>query len=252
MRAIVVVPTYNERENLQELVAQIGQHCPDLHILIVDDNSPDGTGVLADEFSRTNPGKILVLHREKKQGLGRAYVAGFNHVMTLDKYDVILQMDADLSHSPAYLPGFLTAIQDHDLVLGSRYVRGVNVVNWDLKRLILSKFATKYVQIVTGMKYTDLTGGFKCWRRTALETIELDRVFANGYLFQIETTYQAHRRHLSIAEIPIIFYDRQLGLSKIDFGIIREALLGVIRLRLRAMFGKAPRPALSAAGAEKT
>ena len=242
MRAIVVVPTYNERENLGELVSQIRRHAPDLHILIVDDNSPDGTGVLADELSGASEGTISVLHRPGKQGLGRAYVAGFSHVLKLD-YEVILQMDADLSHSPAYLPALLEAIGNNDLVLGSRYVRGVNVVNWDLKRLILSKFATKYVQLVTGMKYTDLTGGFKCWRRSALESIELEKVYANGYLFQIETTYQAHRRDLKIAEVPIIFYDRQVGLSKIDFSIIREALLGVIRLRLRAIFGRAPMPA---------
>jgi dolichol-phosphate mannosyltransferase len=243
MRAVAVIPTYNERENLNELVLQIRQQCPGLHILVVDDNSPDGTGVLADELAAAHPGEVAVLHRERKQGLGRAYVAGFEYVLA-QEYDVILQMDADLSHSPAYLPKLLDAIRDNDVVLGSRYLRGVNVVNWDLKRLILSKCATRYVQIVTGMNFTDLTGGFKCWRRAALESIQLDRVFANGYLFQIETTYQAHRRGLRIAEVPIIFYDRQVGLSKIDFSIIREALLGVVKLRVRAIFGRAPKTAL--------
>ena len=249
MRPIVVVPTYNERENLGELVTQIQRCAPNLDILVVDDNSPDGTGVLADELSSASAGHISVLHRPGKQGLGRAYVAGFQHVLKLN-YDVILQMDADLSHSPTYLPALLEAIESNDLVLGSRYLRGVNVVNWDLKRLILSKFATKYVQIVTGMNYTDLTGGFKCWRRSALESIQLEKVYANGYLFQIETTYQAHRRHLRIGEVPIIFYDRQVGLSKIDFSIIREALLGVIRLRLRAIFSRAPQPARASVALE--
>jgi dolichol-phosphate mannosyltransferase len=231
MKAIVIVPTYNERENLESLVSQIRQQPGNFHILIADDNSPDGTGAIADRLSHEFPGEIRVLHRPRKEGLGRAYVAAFRHVLTLD-YDTVIQMDADLSHSPTYLPDFIKAIENSDLVLGSRYLRGVNVVNWDFKRLLLSKLATQYVQVVTGMRFSDTTGGFKCWRRETLEAIDLDQVFSNGYLFQIETTYQAHRMGFRIAEVPIIFYERDFGRSKIDSSIISEALFGVIKLRL--------------------
>ena len=200
----------------------------------MDDASPDGTGELADQLRSEFPGEIDVLHRPRKEGLGRAYVAAFRYALKLD-YDVIVQMDADLSHSPAYLPALLNEIANADLVLGSRYIRGVNVVNWDLKRLILSKLATRYAQVVTGMPFSDITSGFKCWRRETLAAIDLDQVFSNGYLFQIETTYRAHRLNFRIAEVPIIFYERNFGRSKIDFGIIFEALLGVIRLRLKRL-----------------
>jgi|SRR5215468_9546351 len=232
MKPVVVLPTYNEKENLRELVSQIRQQPGNPHILIVDDSSPDGTGEIADRLSREFPGEIRVLHRARKEGLGRAYVAAFRHLLKMD-YDIVIQMDADLSHSPSYLPALLEQIATCDLVLGSRYIRGVNVVNWDLKRLILSKLATRYAQLVTGMSFTDITSGFKCWRRETLEAIDLDRVFSNGYLFQIETTYRAHRMKFRIAEVPIVFYERNFGRSKIDLGIIMEALLGVIRLRLR-------------------
>jgi dolichol-phosphate mannosyltransferase len=232
MKPVVVLPTYNEKENLRELVSQIRQQPGNLHILIVDDSSPDGTGEIADRLSREFPGEIRVLHRARKEGLGRAYVAAFRHLLKMD-YNIVIQMDADLSHSPSYLPALLEQIATCDLVLGSRYIRGVNVVNWDLKRLILSKLATRYAQLVTGMPFTDITSGFKCWRRETLEAIDLDRVFSNGYLFQIETTYRAHRMKFRIAEVPIVFYERNFGRSKIDLGIIMEALLGVIRLRLR-------------------
>jgi dolichol-phosphate mannosyltransferase len=233
MKVVVVVPTYNERENLENVVTQIRRQAGNLHILIVDDSSPDGTGDIADRLSAAFPGEIRVLHRSRREGLGRAYVAAFQYALTLD-YDVICQMDADLSHNPDYLSDLLKAIETNDLVLGSRYLRGVNVVNWDFKRLILSKLATRYVQLVTGMPFSDATSGFKCWRRKTLEAIDFDRVFSNGYLFQIEMTYQAYRMRLRIAEAPIIFYERNLGRSKIDFSIIREALFGVVRLRLRS------------------
>ena len=230
MKSIVVVPTYNERENLENLVTLVRQQPGNIHILIADDNSPDGTGDIADALTRKFPGEVFVLHRERKEGLGRAYVAAFEHVLKMD-YDIILQMDCDLSHSPSYLPDFLKAIESSDVVLGSRYLNGINVVNWDFKRLILSKLATKYVQIITAMKFSDTTGGFKCWRRQSLLTIGLDRVFSSGYLFQIETTYRAHKLNLRISEIPIIFYERNLGKSKIAFPIIVEALWGVVKLR---------------------
>jgi len=232
MKPIVVVPTFNERENLERLISEIRGLRAGYHILVADDNSPDGTGELADDLSRRYPGEVFVLHRPRKEGLGAAYIAAFGHVLAKWDYDVILQMDADLSHSPAYLPDFTKAIENCDVALGSRYLRGIAVVNWGFKRLLLSKLATQYVQFVTGMPYTDLTGGFKCWRRSALETIGLDDLFSSGYLFQIETTFRAYRRKMRIAEVPIIFYERDHGESKIDLRIIIEALWGVVKLRL--------------------
>lgn len=231
MRAVVVVPTYNERESLPLFLEKLNQSAPGIDVLIVDDNSPDGTGQLAEQLKETGRHRLFVLHREIKDGLGRAYVAGFGRALEMG-YDVILQMDADLSHDPSYIPAFLERIQNCDLVLGSRYVHGICVVNWDFRRLLLSKAATRYVRIVTGMKFTDTTGGFKCWRAETLRSVGLDRVFSNGYLFQIEMTYRAFRRGLRIAEIPIIFYERNLGRSKMDWRIIWEALWGVLRLRL--------------------
>jgi dolichol-phosphate mannosyltransferase len=236
VRAVAVIPTYNERENLPLLVKKIREHAPQLDLLVVDDNSPDGTGQLAEDLGRASNGRMAVLHRPRKEGLGRAYVAGFQHV--LDRgYDTIVQMDADLSHDPGFLPAFLEKIRGADVVLGSRYLHGIAVVNWDFKRLLLSKAATAYVRLVTGMPFTDLTGGFKCWRREALEAIGLEKVFANGYLFQVETTYRAWRKGFRIVEVPIIFFERNLGRSKMDVAIIWEALWGVIRLRLRNRAG---------------
>jgi dolichol-phosphate mannosyltransferase len=233
MKPIVVVPTYNEIENLESVVELIRRQPGGFHVLIVDDNSPDGTGRLADELSCRHPGEVHVLHRAAKEGLGRAYVAGFGHVLKMPEYDVIIQMDADLSHDPAYLPEFLERLKTFDMVLGSRYVNGISVVHWDFKRLILSKLASQYVKLITSMPYSDATGGFKAWRREALSAIGLDRLFSNGYLFQIETTYRLHRaKGFSIGEMSIIFRDRNLGRSKIDFHIILEAVWGVIRLRL--------------------
>jgi dolichol-phosphate mannosyltransferase len=233
MKPIVVVPTYNEIENLERIVGLIREQPGGFHILIVDDNSPDGTGRLADELSSRHPGEVYVLHRASKEGLGRAYVAGFGHVLKMPEYDAIIQMDADLSHDPSYLPEFLQKLETFDMVLGSRYLNGISVVNWDFKRLILSKGASLYVKLITSMPFSDATGGFKAWRREALSAIGLDQLFSNGYLFQIETTYRLYRtKRFSIGEISIIFRDRDLGRSKIDFPIILEAVWGVIRLRI--------------------
>jgi dolichol-phosphate mannosyltransferase len=233
MKPIVVVPTYNEIENLERIVGLIREQPGGFHILIVDDNSPDGTGRLADELSSRHPGEVHVLHRPAKEGLGRAYVAGFGHALKMPEYDAILQMDADLSHDPSYLPEFLKMLEKYDMVLGSRYLHGVNVLNWDFKRLLLSKCASQYVKLITSMPYSDATGGFKAWRREALSAIGLDKLFSNGYLFQIETTYRLHHtKGFSIGEISIIFRDRDLGRSKIAFPIIIEAVWGVVRLRL--------------------
>jgi len=213
MRTVVVTPTYNERANLEEFVARLRECAPGVRLLVVDDNSPDGTGRLADDLSCRYPGEVAVLHLPCKQGLGRACVAGFRRVLA-EGYDLILKMDADLSRDPHFLPAMLARIETADLVLGSRYVRGIAVVTWDFKRLILSKMATRYVRLVTGMPFTDATGGFKCWRREALEAICLDGLFSNGYLFQIETTCKAWRRGLRIAEVPIIFTSATWGARK--------------------------------------
>jgi len=230
--AIVVVPTYNERDNIARLVEAIRGLNAGLHVLIVDDNSPDGTGAIADELSRAHPGEVFAFHRTAKEGLGRAYVAAFRHVLANFPHEFIIQMDCDFSHDPTFLPQFLKAIESADLVIGSRYMTGVNVVNWDFKRLLLSKFASIYVRLVTSMPFSDLTGGFKCWRRSALQSLPFDHIFSMGYLFQVETTYRTWQGgKFRIAEIPIIFYERNLGRSKIHSGIIFEAFLGVIRLR---------------------
>jgi len=232
MNCLVVIPTYNERENLSSIVESIQQHAPSVHILVVDDNSPDGTGTLADELSSAQPEKVFVLHRPGKEGLGPAYIAGFKFALARD-YDMVVQMDADFSHDPKYLPLFFEKIKDHDVVIGSRYVKGISVVNWDLKRLILSKAATFYVRFITRMPLTDTTTGFKCWRREALQAIDFERVYANGYVFLAEMSYQAFRSNLRITEVPIVFVERRLGRSKMDGGIILEGLWGVIRMRLR-------------------
>lgn len=233
LNPVVVIPTYNERQNISALVKAIHHSVPDLSILVVDDNSPDGTADEVLELKRSLGGKISLFSRPQKDGLARAYAAGFKEALRCG-HDVIIQMDADLSHDPTYLPEFLRLIDSYDLVLGSRYVRGVNVVNWDFKRLILSKMASVYVRWVTGLPFSDLTGGFKCWRRTALEKIDLDRIFSNGYLFQIEMTWKAFHKGCNIGETSIIFYEREIGRSKIDAKIILEAIWGVMSLPFRS------------------
>lgn len=232
MNSLVVVPTYNEVDNLPGIVESILEQAPQTHILIVDDNSPDGTGALADELSRARPEQLFVLHRARKEGLGQAYVDGFR--FALDRgYDVIVQMDADFSHDPKYLPAFFEAIETNDLVIGSRYVNGISVVNWDLKRLILSKAASFYVRLITRMPIADTTTGFKCWRREALLAIGLDQLFSNGYVFLAEMSYRAFRKGMRIKEVPIIFVERRLGRSKMNGGIMIEGVLSVLRMRLR-------------------
>lgn len=233
MNAIVVIPTYNERQNIQALIAGIRKTVPELHILVVDDNSPDGTGQAVLDLAAGQNGKISLLSRPSKDGLAQAYSAGFKEALRRS-YGLILQMDADLSHDPVYLQEFLQQIPSFDLLLGSRYMRGVNVVNWDFKRLILSKMASVYVRWVTRMPFSDLTGGFKCWKRETLEKINLDQIFSNGYLFQIEMTWKAYRKGAHIGEIPIIFYEREIGRSKINSKIILEAIWGVLTLPFRS------------------
>jgi dolichol-phosphate mannosyltransferase len=236
-RALVVIPTYNEAVNLPQIVPQVLAQDPRLDILVVDDNSPDGTGRMADEMARANP-RVHTLHREGKLGLGTAYITGFKWALK-EGYDYIFEMDADFSHDPAHLKEFLTAIQDADLVLGSRYLDGkVTIVNWPMSRLMLSYFANVYARWLTGLRIWDLTGGFKCFRRRVLEAIDLSQVGSNGYAFQIEMSVRAWRKGFKIREVPIVFVDRAEGQSKMNRAIVREAVWKVPRLRLMAWFGR--------------
>lgn len=237
-RGLVIVPTYNESENVTRIVPLILAQDPRLDVLVVDDNSPDGTGKLADELAKADP-RVHVLHRAGKQGLGKAYLAGFGWALERD-YAFIFEMDADFSHDPRHLPEFLAAVQHADLVLGSRYRDGkVTVVNWPITRLILSYGANIYARAVTGLRLGDATGGFKCFRREVLQAIPLDQVRSNGYAFQIEMSFRAWKRNFRIAEIPIVFHDRTEGESKMSKRIIREAIWMVWRLRWWAITGRA-------------
>jgi dolichol-phosphate mannosyltransferase len=235
-RALVIIPTYNEAKNLPQIVPSILAQDRRLEVLVVDDNSPDGTGKLADGMA-AHDDRIHVLHRPGKQGLGRAYLAGFRWALE-HKFDFVLEMDADFSHDPKFLPRFLDAVRDADLVIGSRYKTGVNVINWPMSRLLLSYFANRYARFVTGLPLTDATGGFKCFRRRVLEAIDLDRVQSNGYAFQIEVSFRAWKKGMRLAEIPIVFVDRVEGQSKMSKRIVREAVWMVWWLRLRSMVGR--------------
>jgi len=236
-KALIIIPTYNELNNLQLIVPLVLGQDPRLEILVVDDNSPDGTGKAADEIAARDR-RVHVLHRSGKLGLGTAYLAGFRWALERD-YAYVFEMDADFSHDPAHLPEFLAAIEDADLVLGSRYLGGrVTVVNWPMPRLLLSYFANIYARLVTGVHLGDATGGFKCFRRRVLEAIDLEAVHSNGYAFQIEMSTRAARRGFRIKEIPIVFVDRTDGVSKMSKAIVREAVWMVWRLRFQALLGK--------------
>lgn len=235
-RALIIFPTYNERDNIEKIVHAVLPMDPRIHVLIVDDNSPDGTGDIANRLS-TQESKVQVLHREKKEGLGRAYLAGFKWAIE-QSYDFIFEMDADFSHGPEYIKDFLREIQNADLVIGSRYITGVNVINWPMSRLLLSYFANKYTRMVTGIPLQDATGGYKCFRRTVLESIDLDDVHSSGYSFQIEMSMRVWKKGFRIKEIPIIFYERLAGTSKMSKRIVREAIWMVWLLRIKSIFGK--------------
>ncbi len=250
---LVVVPTYNERENLPPLTQRLlGLPVP-VHVLVVDDNSPDGTGKLADELAAKNPA-IHVLHRQEKSGLGRAYIAGFKWALE-QGYDYVFELDGDFSHNPDDIPMFLEAARNADLVLGSRYLNGIRIINWPLSRLMLSKSAATYVRVITGMPITDPTGGYKCFSRKALQAINLDQINSNGYSFQIEMTHRLWRQGMRIVEVPIVFTERVQGHSKMSGNIIREALIMVWRLWLQNGMRRRPAvlsPAPPAAPAAKT
>jgi len=231
-KAVVVIPTYNEADNIGRLIPLVLARDTRLTVLVVDDNSPDGTAAIV----KALPGfgdRILILEREKKQGLGAAYIAAFQWILANTDFEAVFEMDADFSHDPVALDEFLRQIEEHDLVLGSRYLYGITVVNWPLKRLVLSVGANRYAAFVTGMNLKDCTGGFKCFRRTTLEQLPLERIKSDGYSFQIEMNYHCWRRNLRIKEIPIMFVDRQVGVSKMSRRIIIEAMWMVWALRLR-------------------
>jgi dolichol-phosphate mannosyltransferase len=236
-RALVIVPTYNERENISRLIETVLAQDERLEVLVVDDGSPDGTGEIVDRTITTNR-RVHIHRRPKKLGLGTAYLAGFRWAIER-QYDLMLEMDADFSHDPAHLPEFLRAAERADVVLGSRYREGkVTVVNWPIGRLILSYYANVYARVVTGLPVWDGTGGFKCFRRKVLETIDLSAVRSNGYAFQIEMSFRAWKRGFKIVEIPIVFVDRTEGTSKMSGSIVREAVWMVPRLRLMAILGQ--------------
>ncbi len=237
-KTLVVVPTYNERENLPVLTQRLMALPVNVDLLVVDDNSPDGTGKLADELAAQNPA-IHVLHRSEKNGLGRAYVAGFKWALE-HGYEFVFELDGDLSHNPDDIPMFLEAGRDADLVIGSRYMNGIRIINWPLSRLILSKGAAKYVKWVTGMPFTDPTGGYKCFRRRALQALNLQTIHSNGYSFQVETTHRLWRQGLKVVEVPIIFTDRFRGHSKMSGHIMREAFFMVWRLWLQNRMRRRP------------
>ncbi len=235
-KALIIFPTYNEKENIEKIIQAALEKDLRLNVLVVDDNSPDGTGAIADRMAAENP-RINVLHRENKEGLGRAYIAGFKWALE-HGFDYIFEMDADFSHNPDYLPDFLKAIEENDLVLGSRYISGVNVINWPMGRLLLSYYANVYTRIVTGLPVRDGTGGFKCFRRQVLEAIDLDAIRSNGYIFQIEVSLRVWKKGFKIKEIPIVFTDRLHGASKMSKKIVREAIWKVWYLRLMSILGK--------------
>jgi dolichol-phosphate mannosyltransferase len=235
-RALVVVPTYDERENLPMIVPQILAQDPRLEVLVIDDGSPDGTGELADRLA-AGDARVHVVHRPGKLGLGTAYIAGFH--WAIDRgYDLVFEMDADFSHDPGHLPEFLARAGEIDVVIGSRYMRGVTVVNWPMGRLLLSWLANWYARIVTGLPIHDLTSGFKCYRRSVLESLDIDAIRSNGYSFQIETVFRAWHAGFRVGEIPIVFVDRDVGASKMSKRIVWEAIWMVWRMRWWKLSGR--------------
>lgn len=235
MKTIVIIPTYNELDNLKRLLPQILNEYPWLSILIVDDNSPDGTANFVEEL-RDKDKRVNILKRGKKMGLGTAYVAGFKFMLS-NGFDAAIQMDADFSHDPQEIKNFLDKIKTHDLVIGSRYTNGVRVLNWPIKRLLLSYFANLYTRIITGMPVKDATGGFKCFKKEVLEAIDLNKIHSNGYSFQIEMNYKAWKKKFRLCEIPITFVDRVHGTSKMSKKIVYEAVFMVWKLRFKSLIG---------------
>ncbi len=237
MKVLVIIPTYNESQNIARLLKMIfALEIQGLDVLIVDDNSPDGTAQIITDMQKSES-RLYMLQREKKMGLGTAYVAGFRYALE-NGYDLVIEMDADFSHDPNELPNFIKASKENDLTIGSRYIKGVNVINWPLSRLILSMGASLYTRLITGLPLKDCTAGFKCFRRDVLEKIDLNRVRSDGYSFQIEMTFKAWKLGFKLGEIPIVFVDRTAGTSKMSKAIIREAIFMVWKLKLASIFGR--------------
>ena len=239
--SIVIIPTYNEKENIENIIRAIFGLEKSFHILVVEDNSPDGTADIVRSLQKEFPEQLFMIERKGKLGLGTAYIAGFK--WSIDKkYDYIFEMDADFSHNPNDLPRLYKACHDDggDVSIGSRYISGVNVVNWPMGRVLMSYFASKYVRIITGIPVHDTTAGFKCYRRQVLETIDLDKVKFKGYAFQIEMKFTAYKCGFKIIEVPVIFVNRELGTSKMNSSIFGEAVFGVIRLKWNSLFHKFP------------
>jgi len=235
MKILIIIPTYNELENLPKLLPEVLSKDENINVLIVDDNSPDGTAGFVENQMKNN-NRIHLIKRPSKQGLGTAYIAGFKYALQ-NNFQIIFEMDADFSHDPKEIPRFLDEVKNSDVVLGSRYINGVNVINWPLRRLLLSSFANLYTRIITGLPVHDATGGYKCFNRKVLEAIDLDRVKSNGYAFQIEMTFKAWKKGFKVKEIPIIFVDRVKGKSKMSKKIVREAVTMVWKLRIKSIFG---------------
>src|SRR5690349_1293531 len=229
---LIVVPTYNERENLPVLANGVLKH-DGYRLLVVDDGSPDGTGAIADRLATEHPGRVAVMHRTGQRGLGRSYVDGLQRALADQTVDLVCQMDADLSHNPDYLPDLVAAAASHDVVIGSRYLNGVSVVNWPLHRIFLSAFANRYIRLVTSLSATDCTSGFRCWRREALARLPIASMVSDGYAFLVEMLFEAHKRGLRIGEVPIIFVERRQGQSKLSSGVLLESLMMPWRLVLR-------------------
>ena len=236
MKALVIIPTYNEIENIERMLRLVPTLHEDLDVLIIDDGSPDGTAAVVKQMKEQDS-RIHLIERKGKQGLGSAYVTGFKYAIK-NGYDYVLEMDADFSHNPHDIPRLIDAAQKYDLVIGSRYSNGVNIVNWPIKRLLISYFASKYVRIITGMPVKDPTGGFKCFKRQTLEAIDLDKIHSGGYSFQVEMNYRAWCKGFRIKEIPIIFTERMNGVSKMSKAIVWEAAWMIWYLRALRLFGK--------------
>lgn len=235
-KILVVTPTYNEADNIEKFIGLVLRQDPNIEVLVVDDNSPDGTGNVVEKLRTGNP-RIHIIHRPSKMGLGTAYVEGFRFALT-NSFDYVFEMDADFSHNPDEIPEFLNKIENCDLVVGSRYTNGVRVINWSIRRLILSYGANVYTRIITGMPIKDATGGFKCFRRRVLEAINLDAIHSNGYAFQIEMNFKTWAKGFKLLEHPIIFIDRRSGVSKMSKKIIYEAVFMVWKLKFQKIFGK--------------
>lgn len=240
--ALVIIPTYNEKENIESIIKAVFAQALPLHILIIEDGSPDGTADIVRRLQTEFSDRLFMVERKGKLGLGTAYIAGFKWALERT-YDYVFEMDADFSHNPNDLPKLYAACNDKgaDVAIGSRYVSGVNVVNWPIGRVLMSYFASKYVRFVTGMKIADTTAGFKCYRREVLETIEFDKIRFKGYAFQIEMKFTAYKCGFTLMEVPIIFINRELGTSKMSGGIFSEAFLGVIKLKINSWFRKFPK-----------